>query len=84
MNTTYEFQVESMHEAKKWVDQFGAAEDKITPAQSIQERVHEIKSNTEGTPISSVTERIMRISKNVRLPQLRKLLDANGHIRSGQ
>jgi len=84
MNTTYEFQVESMHEAKKWVDQFGAVEDKITPAQSIQERVHEIKSNTEGTPISSVTERIMRISKNVMLPQLRKLLDANGHIRSGQ
>jgi len=61
MNTAYEFQVESMHEAKKWVDQFGATEDKITPAQSIQELVHEIKSNTEGTPISNINERIMRV-----------------------
>ena len=84
MNTVYKFQVESMVATKKWVDQFGVAEDKITPDQSIHERVHDIKSNTERSPISTMNERIMRISRNVMLPQLRKLLDANGHIRSGQ
>ena len=50
----------------------------------MDERVQDIKSNTDRSPISTVTERIIRISKTVMLPQLRKLLDANGHIRSGQ
>jgi len=84
MNTAYKFQVETMVATKKWVDQFGVAEDKITPEQSLDERVQDIKSNTDRSPISTVTERIIRISKTVMLPQLRKLLDANGHIRSGQ
>ena len=84
MNTAYKFQVETMVATKKWVDQFGVAEDKITPEQSLDERVQDIKSNTDRSPISTVTERIIRISKTVMLPQLRKLLDANGHIHSGQ
>ncbi len=31
MNTDYKFQVETMVDTKKWVDQFGVPEDKITP-----------------------------------------------------
>ena len=46
MNTAFKFQVESMLTANKWLDQFGVAEDKTTPAKSIQDRVHDIKSNT--------------------------------------
>ena len=47
MNTAYKFQVETMVSTKKWVDQFGVAEDKITPEQSLDERVQDIKSNTD-------------------------------------
>ena len=41
-NKVFHYQVEIKWEAKEWVDQHGVAEDKKTPAQSIQERVHHI------------------------------------------
>jgi hypothetical protein len=69
------------------VDQFGVPEDKSTLVMSIQDRVFDVKTNTQNTPIFGLVEspeRIMRLSRNVFLPQLRKLLDSNGHIRSGQ
>jgi hypothetical protein len=49
-NKAFEYQVESKWEDKEWVDQHGVAEDKKTPAQSIQERVHHIKTDTKLRP----------------------------------
>ncbi len=46
-NKTFQYQVESKWETKEWVDQYGVAEDKKTPVQSIQERVHHIKTDTQ-------------------------------------
>jgi hypothetical protein len=67
MNTAYQFQVATMVATQKWVDQFGVAEDKITPDQSIHERVHDIKSNTEKTPISTVGQLQTQEGQGVRL-----------------
>jgi hypothetical protein len=76
--------VESKWEVKEWVDQDGVAEDKKTPAQSIQERVHHIKTDTQETAISSMHDTITKFANNVWLTHLSTLLDSNGHIRSGQ
>jgi hypothetical protein len=73
-----------MCDSKQWVDQLGVVEDKTTTAKSIQDRCCVIKTDTDRTPISTVVEKIMRLTRNVFLPKLRKLLDSNGHIRSGQ
>jgi hypothetical protein len=83
-NDTYEYYVQVMWDSKQWVDQLGVAEDKTTPAKSIQDRCCVIKTDTDRTPISTVVEKIIRLTRNVFLPKLRKLLDSNGNIRSGQ
>jgi hypothetical protein len=83
-NDTYEYYVQVMWDSKHWVDQLGVAEDKTTPVKSIQDRCCVIKTDTDRTPISTVVEKIIRLTRNVFLPKLRKLLDSNGHIRSGQ
>jgi hypothetical protein len=83
-NESYQYYIKLMYDSKQWVDQLGVAEDKTTPEKSIQDRCIVIQTNTDRTPISTVVERIIRLSSNVFLPKLRKLLDSNGHIRSGQ
>jgi hypothetical protein len=83
-NKTFEYQVESKWETKEWVDHHVVAEDKKTPDQSIQERVHHIKTDTQETVISSMHDTITKFSRNVWLSHLCTLLDSNGHIRSGQ
>ena len=57
-NKAFEYQVESQWETKEWVDQDVVAEDKKTPDQSIQERVHHIKTDTQETVISSIHDTI--------------------------
>jgi hypothetical protein len=66
------------------VDQLVVSEDKTTPDKIIQDRCCVIKTDTDRTPISTVVEKIIRLTHNVFLPKLNKLLDSNGHIRSGQ
>jgi hypothetical protein len=66
------------------VDHHGVVEDKKTPAQSIQERVHHIKTDTQETVISSMYDTITNLAHNVWLPHLHTLLDSNDHIHSGQ
>ena len=83
-NDTYEYYVQVMWDSKQWVDQLGVAEDKTTPAKSIQDRCRVIKTDTDRTPISTVVEKIIRLTRNVFLSKLCKLLDSNEHIRSVQ
>jgi hypothetical protein len=83
-NKAFEYQVESTWEAKEWVDQHGVTEDKKTPAQSIQERVHHIKTDTQETAISSIHDTITKLTRNVWLTHLHTFLDSNGHIHSDQ
>jgi hypothetical protein len=64
-NKAFEYQVESKWEDKEWVDQHGVAEDKKTPAQSIQERVHHIKTDTQETVISFMHDTITKLARNV-------------------
>ncbi len=64
-NKAFEYQVEIKWETKEWVDQHGVAEDKKTPVQSIQERVHHIKTDTQETVISSIHDTITKIARNV-------------------
>ena len=73
-----------MWDSNKWVDQLVVTEDKTTPVKSIQDRVVDIKTDTDHTSISTVVEKIMSLTNNVFLPKLRKILDVNGHIRSDQ
>ena len=84
LNDTYQYYVQVMWDSKQWVDQLGVAEDKTTPAKSIQDRCCVIKTDTDRTTISTVVEKIMSLTRNVFLSKLWKLLDSNGHIRSGQ
>ncbi len=49
-NDTFQYQVQSKWEVKEWVDQHVVAEEKKTPVQSIQERVHHIRTDTQATP----------------------------------
>jgi hypothetical protein len=81
---TFQYQVESKWETKEWVDQHGVEEVKKTPSQSIQERVHHIKTDTQETLISSMYDTITKLDLNVWMTHLRTLLDSNGHIHSGQ
>ena len=83
-NDAFKYQIKSMWDAKKWVDQHGATEDKKTPDMCIQERVSDIKTDADSTAISGMADAIMKLARNVFLPHLRTLLDSNGHIRSGQ
>jgi hypothetical protein len=83
-NDTYEYYVQVMWDPKQWVDQLGVAEDKTTPAKSIQDRCCVIKTDNDHTTISTVVEEIIRLTRNVFLPKLHKFLDSNGHIRSDQ
>ncbi len=83
-NDTFKYQVENKCEVKEWVDQYGVSEDKKTPDQSLQERVHHIKTDTQEKVISSMYDTITKIVHNVCLTHLCTLLDSNGHIRSGQ
>jgi hypothetical protein len=64
-NKAFEYQVESKWEDKEWVDHHGVAEDKKTPAQSIQERVYHIKTDTQETAISSMHDTITKLVRNV-------------------
>ena len=64
-NKTFQYQVERKWETKEWVDHHGATEDKKTPAQSIQERVHHIKTDTQETVISSMYDKITKFTHNV-------------------
>jgi hypothetical protein len=65
LNDTFKYQVECKWESKGWVDQPDVAEDKKTPAQSIQERVHHIKTDTQETVISSMYDTITKLTRNV-------------------
>jgi hypothetical protein len=64
-NDTFKYQVENKWEDKEWVDQHAVAEDKKIPAQSIQERVRHIKTDTQETVISSMYDTITTLSRNV-------------------
>ncbi len=64
-NDVFKYQVENKWETKEWVDQYGVTEDKKTPAQSIQERVHHIKTDTQETVISSMYDTITKLARNV-------------------
>jgi hypothetical protein len=70
-NKVFEYQVEIKWEDKEWVDQHDVAEDKKTPAQSIQERVHHIKTDTQETVISSIHDTITKLVRNVWLSHLK-------------
>jgi hypothetical protein len=83
-NDPFKYQVERKWETKEWVDQYDVAEDKKTPVQSIQERVHHIKTDTQEKEISSMYDTITKFTHNVWLSHLRTLLDSSGHIHSGQ
>jgi hypothetical protein len=83
-NDTYEYYVQVTWDSKQWVDQLSVGEDKTTPVKSIQDRCCVIKTDTDHTTISTVVEKIIRLTHNVFLTKLRKFLDSNGHIRSGQ
>jgi hypothetical protein len=64
-NDAFKYQVECKWESKGWVDQHDVAEDKKTPAQSIQECVHHIKTDTQETVISSMYDTITKLDRNV-------------------
>ncbi len=64
-NNTFKYQVVNKWEDKEWVDQNVVAEDKKTPVQSIQERVHHIKTDTQETVISSMYDTITKVARNV-------------------
>ncbi len=83
-NDVFKYYLQDSWDTKKSVDQLVVTEDKMTPAKSIQDRVWDIKTDTDHTPVSTMVERIMRLTRNVFLPRLRKFLDSNGHIRSDQ
>jgi hypothetical protein len=69
-NDTYEYYVQVMWDSKQWEDQSGVAEDKTTPAKSIQDRCCVIKTDTHHTSISTVVEKIIRFTRNVFQPKL--------------
>jgi hypothetical protein len=83
-NEAFKFQVQSKWDDKVWVDQHGNAETKKTPTQCIAERVQDIKEDTLDTAISAQYTTITKLARNVWLPNLRKLLDPQGGIRTGQ
>lgn len=83
-NEAFKFQVQSKWDDKVWVDQHGNAETKKTPSQCIAERVQDIKEDTGETGISAQYTLITKLARNVWLPKLRKLLDPQGGIRTGQ
>ncbi len=52
MNTDYKFQVETMVSTKKWVDQFGVTEDKITPEQMPTDTFTRVSRKRMSTKLS--------------------------------
>jgi hypothetical protein len=80
----FQYQVENKWETKEWVDQHDVTEDKKTPDQSIQKRVHHIKTDTQETVISSMYDTITKLPLNFCLCHLRTILDSNDPIHSGQ
>ena len=57
-NDVFKYYVEIMLVTNRWVDQFGVVEDKTILTKSIQDRVVDIKTDTDHTSISTVVERI--------------------------
>ena len=83
-NDVYGKEAKRMWKNGEWVDQHGMAEDKISPEQSILERCQPITTATKSSPISTMVEGVIREVRNHLSPQLAKLLDATGHIRTGE
>ena len=83
-NNAYRVEVRRMLEANEWVNQFGAVEDKTTPEKSILERCAPVMTDTVSCPIHSIVEQVLKIVRNIFTPQLDKLLDRQGKIRTGQ
>lgn len=83
-NIVYGKEAKRMWKNGEWVDQHGRAEDKISPEQSILERCQPITTATKSSPISNMVDGVIREVRNHLSPQLAKLLDATGHIRTGE
>ena len=83
-NDVYGKEAKRMWKNGEWVDQHGMAEDKISPEQSILERCQPITTATKSSPISNMVDGVIREVRNHLSPQLAKLLDATGHIRTGE
>ena len=77
-NDAFKYHVQEKWDTMQWVDQHGVAEDSKTAEQSIQERVHHIKTDTQDTAISQMFYHITKLARNVWLPHLRTLLDGPG------
>ena len=82
-NKTYAEEARRMYAADEWVNQFGVTEDKTTAEQSILERCGPVMSDTTTSPIHSIVEKVIKVVKSTFNPQLDKLLDNQGKIRSG-
>jgi hypothetical protein len=78
VNDVFKYHVQEKWDTKQWVDQHGVADDRKTAEQSIQERVHHIKTDTQDTEISQMFDHITKLDHNVWLPHLRTLLDGPG------
>ena len=70
--------------ANEWVNQFGVVEDKTTPEKSILECCAPVMTDTASCPIHCIVDQVLKIVRNIFTPQLDKLLDSQGKIRTGQ
>ena len=83
-NQAYREEVRRAWAANEWVNQHGVFEDKTTPDNSILERCGPVMTDTTSSPIHSIVEQVIKVVKNHLIPELDKLLDSQGKIRTGQ
>ena len=83
-NKAYAEEVRRMYAAGEWVNQFGEVEDKTTPEKSILDRCVPVMTDTRTSPIHLIVEQVLKVVRSTFNPQLDKLLDSQGKIRSGQ
>jgi hypothetical protein len=65
VNDTFKYHVEEKWDTNQWVDQYDVVEDRNITDQSIQERVHHIKTDTQDTVISQMFDHITKLVRHV-------------------
>ena len=83
-NEVYTERVKWMQEQNKWRDQHVKTVTGITMEKSIQDRVEEVNTRTQETPISYQQDRVVKVDRNELAPLLDKILDKDGKISTGK
>ncbi len=83
-NEAYTQRVKWMKEQDNWRVQLGKPVTDITPEQSIQDRVKEVNTRTQETPISYKQAGVVKIARNEFASLLDKIWDKDGKIPTGK